>query len=420
MADFRRSVWVASLRIARHSAVGFTAIFCLCFMTACSFIPRDSFTEEEQFAARIPGFPIVRYWADGKPSEWRPFTDNANLEGVIKQTGHFDVLAISGGGYDGAYGAGVINGWTATGTRPSFTIVTGVSAGALIAPLAFLGPDYDKELTEAFTGGLTEILGGPGVLALLGTADIRKESLTNIISRFVNRRLLQAIAAEHAKGRRLLVVTTNLDAQRAVVWDMGAIAASGNPDALQLFIDVLAASASIPGVFAPSMIEAEAKNGHRFREMHVDGGATTQIFILPDAALASSLRVIQTHGAKSHVWALVNNRLTPEFEVVEGGVLPIAARSFSTLIKSDARGTLLATRNYVRGDAFNLTYIDHKFAEELVARYRSSLTPGFNTEYMRAVYEYGYRKALSGRLWEKQVPLPGPPDPRLRTMAVSR
>src|SRR5262249_31607986 len=159
------------------------------------------------------------------------------------------ILAISGGAYDGAYGAGVINGWTASGTRPRFTVVTGVSAGALIAPFAFLGPEYDSRAAEAFTSGVASVLGDVGgALMLLGTPDLRRQTLSDLVEKHIDRAMLDAIAAEHARGRHLLVVPTNLDAQRAVVWDMGAIAASRNPDALQLFRDVLVASASIPGV----------------------------------------------------------------------------------------------------------------------------------------------------------------------------
>ncbi len=283
-------------------------------------------------------------------------------------------------------------------------MVTGVSAGALIAPLAFLGPDYDSEIQEAFSGGVAQLLGDiGGIFSLLGTADLRRQNLVDLVDKFADERLLRAVAAEHARGRRLFIVTTNLDAQRGVVWDMGAIAAAG-PQYRELFRDVLVASASIPGVFGPTYIEVEA-NGRRFREMHVDGGATTQVFVLPDVVLATGMGLSNPNRAPSHIWIVINNHITPQFEVVEAGLLPTISRSFSTLIKNDAKDTLFATEEFVGRERFNLTSIDGGFDEWLKAN--PSVTPGFNSAYMQALYRYGYDKALSGRLWSKQVPLPG-------------
>jgi hypothetical protein len=388
-------------------------------LASCSFIPREPFTEREQAIAQIPGLPNVRMWADAGFEEFNRFLNRERLNGAIAAQGRFDMLALSGGGYDGAYGAGVVAGWTRTGTRPQFQIVTGVSAGALIAPLAFAGPDYDEVLERAFTGGVSQILGDMGVLSLLGSADIRRSNLVDVVAQFVDRPLLQRIAAEHAKGRFLLVVTTNLDAQRAVIWDMGAIAASGHPDALKLFTDVLVASASIPGVFAPALIEAEAQ-GRRFREMHVDGGVSTQVFIVPDVLLASGVRFSRPRNAPVAVWVVVNNRVAPQFEVIENGILPIASRSLSTLIKSDTRKTLLATASYVGKTNLKLTFIDDDgFKSYLGPEGEAAIKPGFNTAYMRAMFGYGARKMMSGRAWERGLPLSDGFRARMREIASS-
>ncbi len=377
------------------------------FIAACSFIPREQFTTDEQAIARVPAAPHARFWVDGGRDELQAFLHSTPLSSAILSTGRFDILAISGGAYDGAYGAGVINGWTASGTRPRFTIVTGVSAGALIAPFAFLGPEYDNRAAEAFTSGVASVLGDVGgALSLLGTPDLRRQTLSDLVEKHIDRTMLEAIAAEHAKGRHLLVVTTNLDAQRSVVWDMGAIAASRSPDALQLFKDVLVASASIPGIFAPTYIEVEA-NGHRFREMHVDGGATTQVFIVPDIILATGMGIANPKRAPTHVWVIINNHITPQFEVVESGVLSTISRSFSTLIKNSAKTTLFATSRYLWKKQFNLTYIDSRFDEGLKAYAGPNVKPGFNEAYMKALYRYGYEKARTSELWTHQVPLPG-------------
>jgi hypothetical protein len=375
------------------------------FLSACSFIPRDTFSAREQSAAIIPGIPNARFWVDGTDTELREFLKGSALSSAIAVTGSFDVLALSGGAYDGAYGAGVINGWSSTGNRPKFAIVTGVSAGALIAPLAFLGPDYDAEIAEAFSGGVAQVLGDlGGVFALLGSSDLRRNSLADLVDKFLTPRVIAAIAREHRRGRRLFIVTTNLDAQRGAVWDMGAIAASGHPDARELFRDVLVASASVPGVFGPTFIEVEA-NGHRFKEMHVDGGATTQVFILPDVVLATGMGVAAPRHAPTHIWVVINNHVTPQFDVVEAGLLPTVSRSFSTLIKSSAKQTLFSTAEFVGRERFNLTFIDNGFDEWLAAH--PDVKPGFNTPYMQALYRYGYAKAHSSRLWTHEVPLPG-------------
>lgn len=405
--------------MSRGHPAAIAILFLAILLPACSSIPRDNFNSRQQAAARVPGIPNARFWADGSDAELREFLKGSALSSAIGYTGSFDVLAISGGAYDGAYGAGIINGWTATGKRPKFAIVTGVSAGALIAPLAFLGPDYDAEIAEAFAGGVADVLGDlGGIFALLGSSDGRRDSLVALVDRFVTPKLLAAIAAEHAHGRRLFIVTTNLDAQRGVVWDMGAIAASRQPNARELFRDVLVASASIPGIFGPTYIEVEA-GGQRFREMHVDGGATTQVFVLPDSALATGIGIAAPRGVPVHVYVIINNHLTPQFEVVESGILATASRSFSTLIKSDSKQTLFVTAEYVGRERFHLTYIDSGFEKWLHAN--PGMKPGFNAPYMQMLYRYGYDEARSGNAWTNEVPLPdGATGMRLRDFARGR
>jgi len=398
----------------RRSALVCIGVLALA-LSACSFIPRDNFNAREQASAKIPGIPEARFWADGSAEELRAFLKGSALDPNSGATAAFDVLALSGGGYDGAFGAGIITGWTAAGARPEFAVVTGVSAGALISPLAFLGTSYDPELREAVADG-AEILGDLGsVFSLLGSSEMRRASLVTLVDKFVTPRLLALIAAEHAKGRRLLVLTTNLDAQRGVLWNMGAIAERG-PEARELFRDVLVASASIPGVFAPTFIEVEA-NGQRFREMHVDGGAVEEVFILPDVVLANGMRTANGRHLPARIWVVINNQIKPQFQVVEAGVLPTLSRSFSTLIKSSSKQTLFGVKELVGSDRFNLTYIGGDFAEWLAAR--PSIQPGFNLPYVEALYRYGFEKARSQHAWTHEVPLPegssGMVRPRVET-----
>ncbi len=389
-------------RLGRLDAIGrkfFSLAIIALVLAACSYIPRESFTAREQAIAEIPGVPGARVWIDASASEFRNFLRGTMLAAPGSATEGFDVLALSGGAYDGAYGAGVMGGWTRTGTRPKFTFVTGVSAGALIAPFAFLGPEYDGEMQKAFSEDAAEDLGELGnILTLLGTVDTRHEMLVTLVDKFVDQRLLEAVAAEHSRGRRLLILTTNLDAQRGVVWDMGAIASAGM-QYRELFRDVLVASASIPGLFGPTYIAVNA-NGHIFKEMHVDGGATSQVFVLPDAVFVNGRRITDRKN-RPHFWIVMNNHVTPQFEVVQSGLLSTVSRSFSTLIKSDAKTTLLATAAYVGSDHFNLTFIDNAFPNWLAAN--PSVKPGFNAVYMQALYRFGYLQAQSGRLWTNEM-----------------
>ena len=373
-------------------------------VSGCSSFPRTAFTAKQQAIAQVPGIPGARIWADAAAESFAGVIHLEQMQAAARKSGSMDLLAISGGASDGAFGAGVLTGLTATGRRPEFTFVSGVSAGALIAPLVFLGPRYDDKLTHAWTSGIAAPLGEGGVLSILFSQDSRRLALYDLVSSFVDAEMLKEVAAEHRRGRRLVVVTTNLDAQRPVVWDLGAIAASGQPKALQLFRDVLTASSSIPGAFAPTLIEVEA-DGRQFAELHVDGGATTQLFTIPEAILSRGLpNELQARAMPARFFIIINNRLKPEFEVVEGSVVPMLARSLSSLIKTHARLTLVATREFARSRnmQFNLTYIGDDFPTDP--------KPSFETAYMRSVYRYGRDKAASGTLWQDQIPfINGPP-----------
>ncbi len=170
-----------------------------------------------------------------------------------------------------------------------------------------------------------------------------------------------------------------------------------------MFRDVLIASASIPGVYGPTYIEVEA-GGQRFREMHVDGGATTQVFTLPDVMLVDRMGGTPPGHPNGHIWVIINNQLAPQFEVVESGLLPTASRSISTLIKSDSKHTLFATAEFLGRDRFNLTFIDGGFNKWLAAH--PDVKPGFNTAYMQALYRHGYEKGRAADSWTHEVPLP--------------
>lgn len=355
----------------------------------CATGSRTPFTEADETAAVPTGANPIRYWADAPVSAFQ-----GTKRGAIPQKGRpFIYLALSGGGGSGAYGAGVLNGWTESGARPEFTIVSGVSTGALIAPFAFLGPDYDATLKRMYTSGDAQALISQAspLGAIFGNGLVGSGPLRAMIERYLSDDLITAIAREDQKGRRLLVVTTDLDAERAVVWDMGAIADAGGAKAFKLFRDVLAASASVPVVFAPQFIDVEA-NGHSFREMHIDGAVSAPIFTLPDAILFGGKRVV-AHGTRPDLYVIVNTRIDPTFEVVPNQVEAIAAHSFSTMNRVGLKAVLAQTYTAASRDgfAFHFSYIGKDMPD--------SGGTGFETDTMRQLYEYGYQKARSGSFW---------------------
>jgi predicted acylesterase/phospholipase RssA len=362
-------------------------------LAGCSSLPRAPYTASDAASARVLNVNELRRYADEPAATFLKETPVRFRAGPV-----YSYLALSGGGADGAYGAGVLNGWTAVGTRPEFTVVSGVSTGGLIAPFAFLGPAYDATLREVYTSGIAEsLLDTPSILnALFGSGLFGNMRLRELVARYVDQNMLAAIAEEHAKGRNLLIVTTDLDTQRTAIWDMGRIAAIRTPQALSLFRDVMAASASIPVVFPPIMIDAEA-NGNHFQEMHVDGGVTAPVLTLPEAFILRNGAYVR--GVRINIYILINNKVERDFQLVPNSTIDIAARASASVTKTQTRSILYETFDFARRNnfGFNLTYIDKGFP--------SSSSSGFETNYMRSLYQYGYDKAKTGNFWVKVPPL---------------
>jgi len=368
----------------------FALLGAMLIVAGCSSLPRTAYTASDAASSKVLDLSELRSYAD-EPASTFLKTDMSSRAGPL------NYLALSGGGADGAYGAGVLNGWTAAGTRPKFSAVSGVSTGALIAPFAFLGPAYDAILRDVYTSGVAEsLLNTPSIAhALFGSGLFGNTQLRELVARYVGRDMLAAIAAEHAKGRGLFIVTTNLDTQRTVIWDMGRIAAIGSPQALDLFRDVLAASASIPVVFPPMLIDAEA-NGHRFQEMHVDGGVTAPVLTLPEAFLLRNGAFAR--GLRLNIYVLVNDKVERDFQLVPNSTIDIAARASASVTKTQIRSVIYQTYDFARRNnfGFNLTYVDKDVP--------SPTSFGFGTSYMRSLYQYGYDKAKTGDFWAKAPP----------------
>ena len=310
------------------------------------------------------------------------------------------MLAISGGGDNGAFAAGFLNGWTKEGTRPQFKLVTGVSTGALIAPFAFLGPAYDKKLKEFYTSiSLKDIAKKRSILAVV-TNDAMADNtpLKNLVKKNIDQAMLDAIAAEDAKGRMLLVGTVDLDARRPVIWNITKIAASRRPGSLELARSLLIASSAIPATFPPVMIDVEVGN-KKYQEMHVDGNTAAQVFVYPAAVrLKEVAETVGVHRERK-LYLLRNARLDPEWAQVERRTLPIAAQAISTLIQYQGIGDLYRIYSVTQRDGidFNLAYIPPTFETPHKAE--------FDTVYMRALYDVGYSMAEKGYIWTKKPPV---------------
>ena len=360
-------------------------------LAACSALPRRP-APDYWYATAVPaGFP------DAVRATDRPETPEERAPEVVRriveaaQGGPVNVLALSGGGAGAAFGAGALVGWSRRGTRPDFQIVTGVSAGALIAPFAFLGPDGDAALSEAFSGGPTaHLLQRRWAFAWLNSSLYRGEPLVAFVDRYVTDELLAAVARKAASGAVLLVATTNLDTQRPVIWNLGVIAAIGGERGRRLFRDIIVASASIPGVFPPVVIPVE-ESGAQFDELHVDGGTTAPLFIAPEIVNVLPERLAQLRGA--NVYVIVNGQLGVPAETTPSGTIPVVKRSVSAALQTSSRLAIevASAVSHQNGMAFRLTAIPTGFP------YHGPLDASAAS--MQSLFEFGASCAADDALW---------------------
>ncbi len=317
------------------------------------------------------------------------------------QLPRFHLLGVSGGGEDGAFGAGLLCGWTAQGTRPEFELVTGVSTGALTAPFAFLGPDWDGPLRSVYTDITPDdVLRSRGLLAaIFNDALADSAPLFRTISRHLDERMLAAIGRGHEAGRLLLIGSTNLDAQLPVIWNVGAIAASGHPRALDLVRRILLASAAIPGAFPPVMFDVSV-NGVTHQEMHVDGGAFSQVFLYPRQVTERRRERLRRHQpvVPASAWIIRNGRLDAQWAAVDRRAMSIAGRAISTMIASSGYNDVVRIWNTTQRDGidYNLAFIPRDFT--------ATYTEPFEQAYMRALFDFGFERARRGYDWAKQPP----------------
>jgi len=388
------------------------ALLCLAVtLGACGSLPRNPLPPQRSLNAAIPQMPDLRAWA-GQPSETmerdlaQSFAQESLQEFPRRPDGsvRYPHLALSGGGASGAFGAGYLNGWSSTGQRPVFKIVTGVSTGALMAPFAFLGADYDDALRQFYTTTRTRdifVIGSLLWQLIAGEALADTRPLQALIAGHVDDQLLQRVAEAHRRGRRLYIGTTDIDVPRFVVWNMGLIAASGRPEALALFRQVMLASASIPVAFPPVLFEVELEaGGPRYDEMHVDGGVGARMFLNAGVFRGSLVRERGGHGGvgQEDIFVIHNGQLVPIPEPISRSLPAIATRVIDAAGRTAAIGDLFRIYSFAQSEGAGFQWIT--IPDDVVMGGAEFFDPAA----MRSLYDVGYRLATTGGGWNTLPP----------------
>lgn len=389
-------------RVGRSGSAALMIVALWALIGCASGITRSPPPADLYFKARVPEFPTARFYGD-KPlpdhafdaASWLyhrlPVLRERSAEGEAVEA---HLLLLSGGGADGAFGAGLLNGWTEHGDRPEFEIVTGVSVGALMAPFAFLGPDYDHKLGKMFLDRQSpdEIFDVQLFSALTGALSLGDSTpLGELIDAYIDDELLDAVAEEHRKGRRLYVGTTYLDAKRPVTWNIGAIAASGHPKREALIRQILQASTAVPGIAPPVFIDVEL-NGEIYQEMHVDGGVMNSL-VLAVPTLTAEMRQAVFGDVRPTLWIIQNNKLRAPYEPTRESLSGVVGATISELIRAQSRGD--QSRLFFLAERENFNY-------NLAAVPKRFEAPGdddFDPAYLREVYLRGEELARNGYPW---------------------
>jgi predicted acylesterase/phospholipase RssA len=397
------------------SVRSFVAALCiLSMLVGCATLPRNPVPADKVFEAEITGMPGIRAWG-GILSE--DFQADLIASREQESPGQFlsdengwplyDGLALSGGGATGAFGAGFLYGWTQTGKRPNFKMVSGISTGALIAPLAFLGQDYDEQLKTVFTSVDSEnIMERLSLFSLL----FRSESLAStgplkkLIEKNFDATFIEKVAARHNHGYRLYIGTYHMDAQRLVVWNMGLIANSQHPDAPDLFRNVVLASASIPIAFPPVYIESEVE-GVTYDEMHADGGVSVQVFFYAGTvdikSAVESLQDFKNEPAPKRsgdLYIIRNGQLSSTPTQVKRKLSDITGRAVDSMIKHSAVGDLFRIHEFAERDGIGFKYV------AVPPDYIPDSDEPFDRAEMRRLFDIGHELGETGTAWKSTPP----------------
>jgi len=394
--------------MARHGAMALAIVIAA---SGCATLPRNAVPVDRLHDAEVPGFANVRGWS-GQISEdfqadfVQSVRDERHGEFPTNENGVpiYAALALSGGGSNGAFGAGFLYGWSETETRPDFKLVTGISTGALIAPFAYLGSDFDEELRLVYTTITAEnILQKLSIFAILFQSEslAKTDPLQHLVEQHITEDTLRAVAERHDRGYRLYIGTTHLDAQRLIVWNMGLIAKQQSLEALDLFRKVMVASASIPVAFPPVLIDVEV-DGKPYDEMHVDGGTLTQVFFYSGVLdIAASRREVygdEFQSSGGGVYIIRNGQLQPDPKQVDRNLAEISSRSIDSMIKSAVVGDLYRIFAFTNRDDIGFFYTD------IPDDYEPQSTNSFDQAEMNRLFEVGHQLAQSENPWQINPP----------------
>lgn len=344
-----------------------------------------------------------RWWGDIAPPDLmetlKSQSSNKKKVSFKAPKSEENLLALSGGGANGAFGAGLLAGWTQSGQRPDFQIVTGVSTGAIIAPFAFLGADYDDELLNIYKSTTKDKVYQPKIFSGLvsGSAVSDTTSLKNQIKKHVTPALIDKIAVEYRKGRNLFLVTTHFDAMRPMVWDIGYIANHREEDGIDLIRDIILASAAIPVLFPPVAIEWQA-DGKAFTELHVDGGMTRSVFAYPAKINVAEIDRLRGTKVKRNIYVVMNGNAELRYEPAPTGVLGIAERATFGLLQNQANADLERIYYLARRDNIGFQTI------EIPDSFIADGSTEFDPIYMKELLKIGYEIGQGGDFWYNKPP----------------
>ncbi len=381
-------------------------------VAGCATLPRGEIPVDKLYKAELVGMPGVRAWGGKLSAQLQEDAHKSIMqetpgEFVNPKTGRrlVGALALSGGGANGAFGAGFLYGWSKKGTRPAFKLVTGVSTGALIAPFAFLGPEYDEQLKRLYTEISAEnILERLGFLKILFKSEsiATTKPLQKLLQENIDKHFLEAVAEMHDRGRRLYIGTTHMDADTFVVWNMGLIAKSGHPDATEIFRKVMLASASIPGAFPPVFFEVEA-DGEKFDEMHTDGSTKQNVFfhagIIDISKIQIAIGVEQVRDIEeADLYIIRNGQINPEPKQIARSIPDITGRALSSMLKAGTIKDLYVIYAYTKRAGIDFNYVD------IPDDFEIGTTKQFDREEMNRLFAVGQALAMSKDPWNKTPP----------------
>ncbi|NVN80898.1 MULTISPECIES: patatin-like phospholipase family protein [unclassified Vibrio] len=379
-------------------ALSFLVVACSSPHTLDVRVNKDNYKEVTVEDASSVAEPL-RIWASESPDFLYLPADQTTP--ITVSGDQLNILALSGGGANGAFGAGILIGLEESGQLKDYSIITGISAGALMAPFVFIGGDAFSKMKDVMLNiNDKSVLGKKNFLnTVFKDAFTDGENLYQFIAEAFPEPMIEQIAAQHRRGKRLFIGSTHFDSGELVIWNVGAIANSDMPDKSELIYKVLAASASIPGVFPPQFIDVEHE-GEIFEELHVDGGLATQVFFNPSNFDYQQISDALGLDTSPQLDVIRNGALKAPYHSLRDKGLDLVAKSVSSLTLAQTRGDLYRMKyiSEINHIDMQFTYIEYDFG------YAKRTKDMFDEHYLLTIYEYGYHKATQGKPWVTELP----------------